>query len=217
MLIVLVVALIGIFGYIALSKKSSPLTSTEKPPAVAQSTTTPISLKEFNINAQYSIKAPQDFTMKQISYTITNVPNYAFTEPDYRNQFSVMVLPYLRSNSPIEGKCAISTDSTKIYCEGVTLTDSFDISGNRKVFYGTNSGDLTLDCTMNSGCQHPPADQRYSITYIFVTPDKTNNTLVEFWAGDAIRKPSPKVNDFEGSASLLHDTVIPSFRMIGED
>ena len=128
-----------------------------------------------------------------------------------------MFNPYLSSDSPIDGKCAVSTDSTKIYCEGITLTQSFVTSGNQKVFYGTKSDDLTLDCTMNSGCQHPPANQRYSITYIFVVPNQANNTLIEFWAGDAVRKPSSQVSGFEGVAKLLHDTIIPSLGHIGQN
>jgi hypothetical protein len=180
-----------------------------------------VQYKEVNINDQYSIKTPSDFSMTQVPYTITNVPNYGFTGPNHQNSFSVMVSPYLSSNSPIDGQCAISTDSTKVYCEGVTLTKSFlisgFISGNQKVFYGTKYGDLTQDCTAISGCQHPPADQRYSVTYIFIIPRQTDNTLVEFWAADAVRKSSPQVNSFEGVGALLHDTVIPSLRLIGEN
>lgn len=194
--------------------KDKKLTTISPTTTVSPSNT--LSLKEVRINDIYFIKVPSDFSITQISHNITNVPNYEFIESNYQNRFRVIVHPILRSNSPIDGKCSISPGFTKAYCEGATLINSFTTPSGRKVFYGTISDDLTQSCTANSICPPPPDNQRYSITYIFIIND-IDNTLVEFFAGDAVRKPSPEVNDFEGVAKLLHDTVIPSFRTNGGD
>jgi hypothetical protein len=128
------------------------------------------------------------------------------------------VHPFLSSNSYIDGKCSISPDFTKAYCEGATLANSFTTPSGQKVFYGIRSDDLAApdNCGMNSKCSPPPVNERYSITYIFVI-DEIDSQLIEFWADDAVRKSSPEIKSFEGVAQILHDTIIPSFHSNGQD
>ena len=142
--------------------------------------------------------------------------SYNFETPNGID-FTINLHPYNISSSPVPGKCLVSTDfdaeitSAPIYCEGLELTDLFTVPAGWTVKYGSVMSDLSLACTMNSPCPvEVSPDTRYSIEYVFVVPDKSQSTILEFFVGDAFRSPSSKIEGFEGLGAVLYNLTIPS-------
>ncbi|OGN09626.1 MAG: hypothetical protein A3J46_00150 [Candidatus Yanofskybacteria bacterium RIFCSPHIGHO2_02_FULL_41_11] len=221
-LVVVIVILVGAVGYFAFVKKSEPVaqqptpTSTRTQPTKSPTPTSSTKTKSIDLAGKYTVNVPVDFTVTEVSKAITKVPVYALESPDGHN-ISISVHSYTSAESQVPGECIVSNNfdagkfSAPIFCEGLNLVDSFTISGNRYVKYGTVISDTSLDCTMNSPCPvKVPAETRYSKGYVFVVPDKAHNTVIEFFAGDAAREPSNSVKGFEGVSATLRDTIIPS-------
>jgi hypothetical protein len=167
---------------------------------------------------KYVIEIPEDFTVHEnLSSSTTTVPIYRI-ETSNGASFDIVVHPYIVSSSPIPGKCIVSTDfdagiiSAPIFCEGLALTNLFTIPENRTIKYEGVISDLSLMlCTANSPCPvEVPAEKRYSITYVFVIADKSLDTILEFYVGDAFRSPSNEIDDFEGLGAVLYNSIIPS-------
>lgn len=178
-------------------------------------------VKTVNIVDTYVIEVPEDFTVyENLSSPTTVVPIYRF-ETSNHTSFNIAVHPYTVSSSPIPGKCVVSTGfdagtpSAPIFCEGLELTNLFSIPKGWTVKYGSAISDLSLLlCTMNSPCPvEVPHETRYSITYVFVIPDKSHGTILEFSVGDAFRNSSNEINDFEGLGSVLYNSIIPSLSL----
>lgn len=170
------------------------------------------------ISDKYVIEIPKDFTVREnLSSSTTTVPIYRI-ETSTGTGFDIVLHPYIVSSSPIPGKCIVSTDfdagitSAPIFCEGLALTNSFTISENRMVKYESVISDLSLMlCTANSPCPvEVPIEKRYSTTYVFVIADKSLDTVLEFYIGDAFRSPSNEIGGFEGLGAVLYDSIIPS-------
>ena len=196
-------------------------TKTSIKPASSPPSNQPLpSTKTVNLAGRYSIEVPSDFAVSEVPQNITNVPNYSFQDPN-SDQFSVALLPYLSAQSPVSGQCAVSTTyaagvvGAPAFCEDLILTESFTISNGLLAKYASRVTDMTTQCSMNSPCpvQLPP-DVRYSVEYVFLVPDNERQTLVEFFAGQAARIPSSQVQGFQGVASLLHDSIIPSLKPV---
>ena len=144
----------------------------------------------------YKIQVPGDFKVHKRG--ISRWPEYAFErwKPTLQ-RFDVTLTPYF------DELYAPSCDDGDASC------GSFEITGQRRVYFRGESDDLSDECTMNSTCT-VPADARYSFTYSFVIPDKSHNTLIEFRAADAARSASSKVDGPQGIGLLLRETIIPS-------
>jgi hypothetical protein len=181
-----------------------------------------IKVKKVYIVDKYAIEIPEDFTVHEnLSSTTTTVPIYRI-ETSNGASFDIAVQPYTVSSSLIPGRCVVSTDfdsgttSAPIFCEGLALTNLFTIPENRTIKYGSVISDLSLLlCTANSPCPvEIPPETRYSTTYVFVFADKSLDTILEFYVGDAFRGPSNEINDFEGLGAVLHNSIIPSLSII---
>ncbi len=181
-----------------------------------------VALKKVEIVDNYVIEIPADFTVHELlSSPVTSVPIYMVEAPD-GSVFDLAVHPYAVSSNPIPGTCVVSAEfdagetSAPVYCEGLSLTSSFTVPAGWDVKYGSAINDLTLaSCTMNSPCPvEVPPESRYSITYVFVIPDKSNNIILEFYAGDMFRGPSDEIDGFQGLGFVLHDLIIPSLSAI---
>lgn len=170
-----------------------------------------------SIADKYTIELPEGFTLHEnLSSAATTVPIYRI-ETSNGASFDVVVHPYNVSSSLAPGKCVVSTEfdagtaSAPIFCEGQELTELFTISEDRVVKYGSVTTDLSLLCTANSPCPVEVASEtRYSTTYVFVIADKSHDTILEFYAGDAFRGPTNEMDGFEGLGSLLYNSIIPS-------
>ena len=197
------------------------------PVAITTSTniTSPTSESALNSEVQkvfiadkYVIEIPKDFTVREnLSSSTTTVPIYRI-ETSTGAGFDIVLHPYIVSSSPIQGKCIVSTDldagitSAPIFCEGLALTNSFTIPENRIIKYESVISDLSLMlCKANSPCPvEVPIEKRYSTTYVFVIADKSLDTVLEFYVGDAFRSPSNKTDGFEGLGAILYNSIIPS-------
>ncbi len=216
-LAVAILILGGLAAYYLHPEQIQPVASVELASSPGSAIATQ-STKTVDLADRYSINVPNDFSVTEVPKTITDVPDYAFQDSK-SNQFSVAVLPYLLADSPIPGKCAVSTTydagmvSAPAFCEGLILTSWFSDPGGFTVKYGTQVTDMTTQCTMNSPCpvQVPPGI-RYSVEYVFLVADKGRQALVEFFSGQAGRISSSQVQGFAGVAGLLHDSIIPSLR-----
>lgn len=174
------------------------------------------------ITDKYVIEIPKDFTVREnLSSSTTTVPIYRI-ETSTGAGFDIVLHPYIVSSSPTPGKCIVSTDldagitSAPIFCEGLALTNSFIISENRMIKYESVISDLSLMlCTANSPCPvEVPIEKRYSTTYVFVIADKSLDTVLEFYVGDAFRSPSNEIDGFEGLGAVLYNSIIPSLSTI---
>lgn len=177
-----------------------------------------VNLKEMYIVDKYVIEIPEDFTVYEpLSNSGTETSIYRVEAPN-RSSFNIIVHPYLVSPLSVPGKCVVSTDfdagntSAPIFCEGLELINLFTIPDGRVVKYGNVTSDLSLMlCTANSPCPvDVPIETRYSTTYVFVIADKSLETILEFYAGDAFRSPSNEVDSFEGLGAILYNSIIPS-------
>ena len=195
-------------------------TNTQTPPVTTKSqsptSTSGVKTKSINLAGKYTVNVPVDFTVTEVSKAITKIPVYSLGSPDGHN-ISISVHSYTSAESQVPGDCVVSksfdtgTLAAPIFCEGLNLVDSFTISGNRYVKYGTVVSDTSLDCTMNSPCPvKVSAETRYSKEYVFAVPDKSRNTIIEFFAGDASRGSSNSVKGFEGISATLRNVIIPS-------
>lgn len=193
---------------------------------ISTNTTSPTSESTLNSGVQkvfivdkYVIEIPEDFTVHQnLSSSTTTVPIYRI-ETSNGSSFIIVVHPYIVSSSPIQGKCIVSTDfdagitSAPIFCEGLALTNLFTIPEDQTVKYDSATNDLSslVLCTANSPCPvEVPAEKRYSTSYVFVIADKSLDTILEFYVGDAFRSPSNEMDDFEGLGAVLYNSIIPS-------
>jgi hypothetical protein len=205
---------------------STPLPPTETAvPVETQpfNTVTPdgITRVEIKLAGIYVIDIPADYVVNEIlSSPTTTDPIYSIETPE-GTRFDIIVHPYTLSSTLVPGKCVASenynagVEAAPIFCEGLELTDYFTISGGWSVKYGSAINDLTFQCTANSPCPvDVPAETRYSISYVFVIPDESYNTILEFYVGDAFRGPSMEMDNFEGLGALLHDSIIPSLTLI---
>src|SRR6266404_5730420 len=188
------------------SSMPSPQQQKTQPPILGLKT------KSVDLAGKYTIEVPLDFTAARISKDITTVPEYGLRSPDVG--ITISIYPYAFSESQIPGQCVASKDfdngtlSAPIFCEEQNLINSFIISGNRYVKYGTEVRDTSMDCTMNSPCPiKVPAKTRYSKEYVFAVPDKSHGSIVEFFVGDAASGPTNTVNGFEGASAILHDII----------
>lgn len=200
---------------------ATPIPSNTSTPVVAPvDTAQPISespIKKVSIADKYTIEIPEDFTLHEnLSSATTTVPIYRI-ETSNGSSFDVVVHPYIVSSSLIPGKCVVSTEfdtgtaSAPIFCEGQELTNLFTISEDRAVKYGSVISDLSLLCTANSPCPvEITPETRYSTTYVFVITDKSLDTILEFYAGDAFRGPTNEMDGFEGLGAVLYNSIIPS-------
>lgn len=167
---------------------------------------------------KYVIEIPKDFTVREnLSSSTTTVPIYRI-ETSNGASFDIVVHPYIVSSSPIPGKCIVSTDfdagitSAPVFCEGLALINLFTIPENWTIKYESVISDLSLmSCTTNSPCPvEVSAEKRFSTTYVFVIADKSLDTILEFYVGDAFRSPSNKIDEFEGLGAVLYNSIIPS-------
>lgn len=167
---------------------------------------------------KYVIEIPKDFTVREnLSSSTTTVPIYRI-ETSIGASFDIVVHPYIVSSSPIPGKCIVSTDfdagitSAPIFCEGLALINLFTLPENWTIKYESVISDLSLiSCTANSPCPvEVPAEKRFSTTYVFVIADKSLDTILEFYVGDAFRSSSNEIDDFEGLGAVLYNSIIPS-------
>lgn len=183
---------------------------------------TPPTVKKITIDSKYAIEIPADFVVHEIpSSPVTSVPMVILETPDGAS-IDIAVHPYRVSPSPIPGKCVVSTDfdagltSAPVFCEGLIVTSTF-MTGSWDVSYGSRSIDLasSLNCTMNTPC---PIDispgLRYSILYVFVVPDRSHDTLLEFYAGDAFRSPTNEIDGFQGLGAVLQAEIIPTLTLL---
>lgn len=173
-------------------------------------------VKKVSIFDKYTIEVPGNFTVQETLPSSMMDHSYDFETPNGID-FTINLHPYNISSSPVPGKCVVSTDfdagitSAPIFCEGLELTDFFIVPAGWPVKYGSVISDLSLACTMNSPCPvEVSPDTRYSIEYVFVVPDKSHSTILEFFVGDAFRSPSSKIESFEGLGAVLHNLIIPS-------
>jgi hypothetical protein len=187
------------------------------PPVDTALPTSESPIKKVSIADKYTIEIPEGFTLHEnLSSATTTVPIYRI-ETSNGPSFDVVVHPYIVSSALVPGKCVVSTEfdagetSAPIFCEGQELTDLFTISEDRAVKYGSVTSDLSLLCTANSPCPVDVAPEtRYSTTYVFVIADKSLDTILEFYAGDAFRGTTNEMDGFEGLGAVLYNSIIPS-------
>jgi hypothetical protein len=173
--------------------------------------------KKLSIVDRYSIEIPEVFSVHEIlSSPSTTDPIYRI-EASNNASFDIIVHPYTISSSLIPGKCVVSinfdagTTSAPIFCEGLELTSLFTTPKGWYVKYGSTITDLSLLCTANTPCPvEVPPDAKYSISYVFVVADKSLDTILEFYIGDAYRGSTNEIDGFEGLGALLGDLIIPS-------
>jgi len=202
-------------GAVSASATASSTSATVSPEAAFP---TASNVKAVELEGKYSIQVPSEFEVDRVKNSF-----YRFTSTaggKWRT-FQIALLPYsVNGDSTLTG-CKVSAEFDKgdiaapIYCdesgEGNDFVDYFPIPGNLYVRYAWSVDDNSQECTANSPCPYPvtPAS-RYSVYYYFVVPDKAHDTIVEFEAPDAFQQPTREVNGFEGIASALRDTIIPS-------
>jgi len=189
---------------------AAPIPSNTSAPVDTALPTSGSPITKVSIADKYTIEIPEGFTFHEnLSSATTIVPIYRI-EASNGASFDVVVHPYIISPSLVPGKCVVSTEfdaggtSAPIFCEGQELTDLFTISEDRAVKYGRVTSDLSL----LSGNVSP--ETRYSTTYVFVLADKSRDTILEFYAGDAFRGPTNEMDGFEGLGAVLYNSIIPS-------
>lgn len=210
-------------------KKSSPIplntaASTVLPVEVEDPLPEPtanITNKKVNLVDTYELTIPDEFTVHELlSSPITAVPIYTF-EVENGPGFLIAVHPYVISPSLIPGQCVVSTGfdsgevSDPVFCEGQEITSYDRLLSGWTVKYGSTINDLSLLlCTANSPCPvDVPPEERFSISYVFIIPDKSNDTILEFFVGNAFRTSSNEVDGFKGVGLIIYDLIIPSLKV----
>jgi hypothetical protein len=166
-------------------------------------------LKAVDLDGKYTIQVPSYFTLGRVGAAATAVPMYFFKAPIAQHttiQVSVM---------PLGGIIPIDKNTGRFQlpfqCDGglPPLTDYFEISGNRDVYYGWSIIDNAYECSMNSPCPLPVSPtSRYTTQYAFAVLDETS--CVEFTGMHD--GPSKVVTGFEGDGKLLRDIIVPSLQ-----
>jgi hypothetical protein len=201
---ILVLILILSVCCVSASQSSAPPTS--NPPKESD-----YKLKSVELDGKYTIQVPNYFTVGRVDRAATAVPMYFFDAPKpHYTTIQVSVLPRA-------GIIAIDKKTGRFQlpfgCDGglPPLTDYFEISGNRDVYYGWSVVDNAYECTMNSPCPlHWPPKSRYTTEYAFAVLDE--NSCLEFTGMHS--GPSKKVTGFEGDGKLLRDIIVPSLRSL---
>ncbi len=171
----------------------------------------PPKLKPVELEGKYTIQVPDYFALKRVDGAATAVPMYSFYAPTpHHTTIQVSVLPRA-GIIPIDKKTG--RFQLPFECDGglPPLTDYFEISGNRDVYYGWSVFDNAYECSMNSPCPLPwPPKSRYTTQYAFAVLDE--NSCLEFTGRHS--GPSKKVTGFEGDGKLLRDIIVPSLRSV---
>ncbi len=185
----------------SVAQKSAPL----EPPK--NGVHRPAKLKSVELEGKYTIQVPNYFTLKRMDRPATAVPMYFFNAPKpHYTTIQVFVLPRV-------GIIPIDKETGRFQlpfeCDGglPPLTDYFEISGNRDVYYGWSVVDNAYECSMNTPCPLPwPPKSRYTTQYAFAVLDE--NSCLEFTGIHS--GPSKRVTGFEGDGRLLRDIIVPS-------
>jgi hypothetical protein len=155
------------------------------PPASNPPKESDYKLKSVELDGKYTIQVPNYFTVGRVDAAATAVPMYSFDAPKpHYTTIRVSVLPRA-GIIPIDKKTG--RFQLPFECDGglPPLTDYFEISGNRDVYYGRSVVDNAYECTMNSPCPLPrPPKSRYTTEYAFAVLDE--NSCLEF-TGNAFR------------------------------
>jgi len=167
------------------------------PPASNPPKESDYKLKSVELDGKYTIQLPNYFTVGRVDTTATAVPMYSFDarKPHYTT-IRVSVLPRA-GIIPIDKKTG--RFQLPFECDGglPPLTDYFEISGNRDVYYGWSVVDNAYECTMNSPCPLPwPPKSRYTTEYAFAVFDKEARSIIEFEFSpltSLTRKASPRL------------------------
>lgn len=166
-------------------------------------------LKSVELDHQYTIEVPDDFTVSRMPDRFTSAPTYSLSAPSHLT-ISVVVLSHVvvaidektgLLKLPIGGS------------GGPLLTSYFKIREGLYAYYGWDVTDEAYECTMNSPCPHPISPEaRYTTQYVLTVFDKPNNTFVRFTGSHS--GPSKKVTEFQGDGKLLRDIIVPSLAPI---
>jgi hypothetical protein len=163
------------------------------------------------LDGKYTIQVPGYFTLGRVDGAATAVPMYFFNAPNlHYTTIQVLVLP---RDGIIPIDKSTGRFQSPFQCVGglPPLTDYFEISGNREVYYGWSVVDNAYECTMNSPCPLPVSPKsRYSTEYAFAILDE--NSCVEFTGMN--NGQSEKVTGFEGDGKLLRDIIVPSLQSL---
>lgn len=173
----------------------------------------PARLKSVELEGKYIIQVPDYFILRRMDGAATAVPMYSFDAPKpHYTTIRVSVLPRA-GIIPIDQKTG--RFQLPFECDGglPPLTDYFEISGKRDVYYGWSVVDNAYECSMNSPCPlpwPPKSKSRYTTQYAFAVLDE--NSCLEFTGMHS--GPSKKVTGFEGDGKLLRDIIVPSLRSL---
>jgi len=162
-------------------------------------------LKSVELDHQYTIEVPDDFTVNRLPDRFTAAPYYNLSAPSHLT-ISVVVLSHVVV--AIDEK----TGLLKLPIGGngsPLLTAYFKIREGLYAYYGWDVTDEAYECTMNSPCPHATSPEvRYTTQYVFTVFDKPNNTFVRFTVLHS--GPSKKVTEFQGDGKLLREIIVPS-------
>ena len=167
--------------------------------------------KSVELDGKYTIRVPSYFTLGRVGAAATAVPMYFFKAPIAQHttiQVSVLPLGGILPMDKNTGRFQLP-----FQCDGglPPLTDHFEISGNRNVYYGWSVIDNAYECSMHSPCPLPVSPTSwYTTQYAFAVLDETS--CVEFTGMHD--GPSKNVTGFEGDGKLLRDIIVPSLRLL---
>jgi hypothetical protein len=194
-----------------LSVCSVSASQSSTPPASKPLRESGFKLKSVELDGKYTVQVPSYFVMGQVDRAATAVPMYFFNAPKpHYTTIQVLVLPR-GGIIPIDK--ATGRFQLPFECDGglPPLTDYFEISGSREVYYGWSVIDNAYECTMNSPCPRPVSPKsRYTTQYAFAVLDE--NSCVEFTGRHD--GPSKKVTGFEGDGKFLRDIIVPSLQSL---
>lgn len=166
-------------------------------------------LKSVELDHQYTIEVPDDFTVNRIPDRFTSAPTYNLSAPSHLT-ISVVVLSHVVV--AIDEKTGLLKLPIGGYGSPL-LTAYFKIREGLYAYYGWDVTDEAYECTMNSPCPHATSPEgRYATQYVFTVFDKPNNTFVRFTGLHF--GPSKKVTEFQGDGKLLRDIIVPSLTPI---